>query len=153
LRGWRACLRLWPLRLLRGGLLTLWWCGSALSRRLPLLDAAATFGGRPALLRGRSLTLRRGFLLLLPLLALRLLHRALGLAGTLGLRGLLLRASLLRRLALLLLLMALLLRLCRLPLLLLRRLRLLLSLQALLPWLASALRLRAGWPARDAASR
>jgi hypothetical protein len=50
-------------RLLR--LLTLRRRGATLGLRLPLLDAAATFGGRPPLLRGRSLTLRRGSLLLL----------------------------------------------------------------------------------------
>jgi hypothetical protein len=126
-----------PLRVLR--LLMLRRRGATLGLRLALLDAAATFGGRPLLLGGRSLTLRRGSLLLrlLPLRALRLLRRALGLAGALGLRRLLLlRAALLlrRRLALLPLLLALLLRLCLLPLLLLRPLRLL-SLLALLLWL------------------
>ena len=123
-------------RLLR--LLTLRRRGATLGLRLPLLDAAATFGGRPLLLRGRSLTLRRGslLLLLLPPRALRLLRRALGLAGALRLRRLLLlrAALLLRRLALLPLLLALVLRLCLLPLLLLRPLRLL-SLLALLLWL------------------
>jgi hypothetical protein len=42
----------------------------------PLLEAAATFGNWP-LRRGWSLTLRGSLLLLLPPLALRLLHRAL----------------------------------------------------------------------------
>ena len=39
-------------------------------RRLPLLEAATTFAGRPLLLRGRSLTLRPRSLLLLLLLPL-----------------------------------------------------------------------------------
>ena len=63
----RAALGLRPLRLL--GLLTLRRRGAPLGlRRLPLLEAAATFAGRPLLLRGRSLTLRRRSLLLLLLL-------------------------------------------------------------------------------------
>jgi hypothetical protein len=64
----RAALGLRPLRLLR--LLTLRRRGAPLGlRRLPLLEAAATFAGRPLLLRGRSLTVRRRSLLLLPPLA------------------------------------------------------------------------------------
>jgi len=123
----RAALGLRPLRLL-----TLRGHGATLGLRLPLLDAAATFGGGPLLLCCRSLTLRPGslLLLLLPPRALRLLHRALGLAGPLRLRRLLLlrAALLLRWLALLPLLLVLL------PLLFLRPLRLL-SLLALLLWL------------------
>jgi hypothetical protein len=64
----RTALGLRALRLLR--LLTLRRRGAPLAlRRLPLIEAAATFAGRPLLLRGRSVTLRsRSFLLLLLLL-------------------------------------------------------------------------------------